>query len=637
MCPDASARLGWSVVCVGRCGTGYHFLGALFHGVVGSGDVVQHDPVGDSNTMELAAVLWALVWVVISCPPCSVCIATDSLFSSNFAEALWSVGGHAQLACLCSSMLLIARQITDVRFEHVKAHEGNPFNELADGLAKRAAGGVVAPLPDDVARLLVCNDSVPWEWLHGMPPETRGAYPPLRDGTWDFPEARSSVVPGSLVKHVANDVVSDHCSTDVIACVHSGSVYVCTLGDSGSRSTFPAGRPALIRRQVREIGINMLGVQEARAAAGSRVVDGYVVLASGADRGTLGCELWADTEKPFASVDGKDNFFRQSDFVAIHASPRVLVVRVTAKCLQCTAIVARAPHSGEKVAVRNSWWEDLSHRLAGQPDVALLVDANARLGSAVSAAVGSGGLCQQEDLEAQCSTGPWRRSVCASLPLSGLLMTRPSPGLPTGWCLTALIVLLCQAPGTVAPGSVVATRLPLERLATLPSLVLCTLSILRVTGRTTYLVALRAPLVIRWAPRGTQWRVEGVDCAALKDSACCSKFMSTLRATQPPPWAMSVDGRERFAAGAVCKAAFGAPAGHPRREHIDCAAWAFICDRRAVKTWCRERRVSAAAGTAPGRTPRPALGVHVGLRPGRLRVFGTLGLLRARCPCCPPC
>ena len=25
------------------------------------------------NTMELAAVLWALVWVVISCPPCSMC------------------------------------------------------------------------------------------------------------------------------------------------------------------------------------------------------------------------------------------------------------------------------------------------------------------------------------------------------------------------------------------------------------------------------------------------------------------------------------------------------------------------------------------------------------------------------------
>ena len=128
-------------------------------------------------------------------------------------------------------MLLIARQITDIRFGHVRVHEGSPFNELADGLAKGAAGGVDAPLSDNVSRLSVCSDSVTWEWLHGMPPETRGAYPPVCDGSFVFPEARSSVVPSSLVKHVANDVVNDQCSTDVFACVHFGSFNVCALGD----------------------------------------------------------------------------------------------------------------------------------------------------------------------------------------------------------------------------------------------------------------------------------------------------------------------------------------------------------------------------------------------------------------------
>ena len=326
-CLDASARLGWSAVCVGRCGTGYHFLGAMFHGVAGSGDVVQHDPVGDSNTMELAAVLWALVWVMIFCSLCSVCIATDCSFSSNVAEALWSAGGHAQLACLCSPLLAIARQITDVRFGHVKAHEGNPFNELADGLAKRAAGGFVAPLPTNVSSLLVCSDSVTWEWLHGLPPETRGAYPPLRDGSFVFPEVRSSVVPGSLVKHVANDVVDVQCSTGVCASVHFGycSFNVCILGDSGSRSRFLAGRPALIRRQVRGIGINTLGVQEARVAAGSRPVDGYVVLASGADRGTRGCELCAVLKTPMP----------------------VLMVKITSSASRTLSL---------SVLPRGSWW-----------------------------------------------------------------------------------------------------------------------------------------------------------------------------------------------------------------------------------------------------------------------------------------
>ena len=131
---------------------------------------------------------------------------------------------------------------------------------------------------------------------------------------------------------------------------------------------------------------------------GARVVDGYIVLASGSDRGTLGCELWADTERPYASIDGKDYHFSMSDFVAIFADPRVLVARVTARCLQCTVVVAHAPHSGVDASDRDVWWGDLARRLAGQPDVVLPVDANARLGSSVSRSVGSGGFSQQENV-----------------------------------------------------------------------------------------------------------------------------------------------------------------------------------------------------------------------------------------------
>ena len=98
----------------------------------------------------------------------------------------------------------------------------------------------------------------------------------------------------------------------------------------------------------------MLGVQEARTAAGARTVDGYVVLASGADRGTLGCELWADTEKPYASVDGKE--YTSSDNLTLlpFIRPReyVFVVRMTARCLQCILVVAHAPHLGVDVAAR---------------------------------------------------------------------------------------------------------------------------------------------------------------------------------------------------------------------------------------------------------------------------------------------
>ena len=82
-------------------------------------------------------------------------------------------------------------------------------------------------------------------------PGTRCAYPPVSDGSFVFHEARSSVVPSCLVKQAAHDVaknvVGDHCSADVHACVRFGTFNVCTLGDGGSRSRFLAGRPALVR------------------------------------------------------------------------------------------------------------------------------------------------------------------------------------------------------------------------------------------------------------------------------------------------------------------------------------------------------------------------------------------------------
>ena len=206
-----------------------------------------------------------------------------------------------------------------------------------------------------------------------------------------------------------------------------------------------------------------------------------------------------------------------------------------------------------------------------------------------------------------CSTAPWWSSVCAYLPHSVLLMSRPSPGLPTVGRLTALIMLLYQAPGIVAPGSLVATCLPLGRLVVLPSLVQCMLLTPQVIGRTAFLwryVPLWSSGGRHAAPSG-EWRALTVPPSRTLRVVVSS---SPLRAIQPPPWAI-VDEHGRYAAGAVCraaKAAFGAPARHPRREHIDCAAWALICDRRIVKTWCRERRVSAATrGIAPGRTPDP--------------------------------
>ena len=130
---------------------------------------------------------------------------------------------------------------------------------------------------------------------------------------------------------------------------------------------------------------------------GMRCTHGYAVLASGAAAGALGCELWADLDTPYATVGERDLFFRPSDFVVLASDPRLLLVRVSAQRLHCTVAVVHAPHSGVPLLDREEWWRSLTDRLAGQPDLVILADANARLGSVASDAVGCGGFRQEED------------------------------------------------------------------------------------------------------------------------------------------------------------------------------------------------------------------------------------------------
>ena len=130
-----------------------------------------------------------------------------------------------------------------------------------------------------------------------------------------------------------------------------------------------------------------------------------------------------------------------------------------------------------------------------------------------------------------CSIVPWLSLACVLLPRSGPLTLRPLPGLRKVGRLTASTMLLCPAPGTAAPGSVVVIcTAPREARGSAP----CSLHVVDSAGgwEDHFLVALRVSLAIRWAPRGTQWKVEGVDRAALNDPACCYQVQGCVEGHQ---------------------------------------------------------------------------------------------------------
>ena len=356
--------------------------------------------------------------------------------------------------------------------------------------------------------------------------------------------------PCALVRDVTVAAIGP--AADLLTPARFGTFNVCTLGDGGVRSGFVAGRPSMVRRQVRELGIHVLGLQEARPEAGIHVLSTVSLSCRPAPAEVPWAVRCGPTPNPYACVGGKDLFFRPSDFVALFASPRLRILRVIARRFQCTIAVAHAPHTGEAL-VREAWWADLSRRLSGQPDLVLLVDANGRLGSSTSAAVGNGGFCQVG----------FQRWPASQFPLGARLVCSCHLRHARGHCLHLgrqrrggaphrLRMSLCLAPGAVTPASV-----PFQRATLFPGEHLCAVQIVDAAGdwEDHFLVSLIAHLVIKLAPQSTRWRGGGAGRAALSGPVCCASFQDAVRAIPPVPWRVFVDERERSAASAVCDAA----------------------------------------------------------------------------------
>jgi len=153
-------------VVIGTRGATYHVLGALCHAAQGSGGFLDDARWNDSNDMEIAAVIWALTWVLASGLTCPVSLGSDSLFALNTAQSHWDPGSHSDVAEFAAAFLLtMTRQATDIKCNYIRARDGHQWNELADGLAKRAARGTSCRLPPHLCRVLSRDSGLRWEWL----------------------------------------------------------------------------------------------------------------------------------------------------------------------------------------------------------------------------------------------------------------------------------------------------------------------------------------------------------------------------------------------------------------------------------------------------------------------------------------
>ena len=311
-----------------------------------------------------------------------VCIRPDLALSRQVACSSATTRKPSVLAQTLHSL----GQITNPRItaQEVRAHCDDPWNELADRLAKWTVAnskeiGQVAWLP---IHALACSASDrAWGWLSTAPEPFQTTLPKLHGGgVWQPPPS----------DHVITTKTKDSFDTCNMNSVHfQVATYNALALDAAEEfQRLPGPRSIRVDRQFHDHKVAFVGMQETRTAEGQRCTDHYRIFSSGFSQcGRArhhGCELWVHRSLPIGRLeDGTAVTASDLTFTVLASDPRYLLVRLQGP-LQVYFLVAHAPClcADRPLDLVQTWWQNLEQVLSKVPTQALLlccIDANAPL------------------------------------------------------------------------------------------------------------------------------------------------------------------------------------------------------------------------------------------------------------------
>ena len=401
---------GWSLVVVWEFANGgcSSFTFGGFAG--GSLDPFLDRPVGaqaDSYHAEIAAATVGCAWLLALPSTIGSTVWTDC--SAVVGILRGTMDAKAGLGCSslaerlrCWAQALDRQRPGCWRVEWLPSHCGNPFNELADCLAKAGARGLLmgAALPRALWTLLQ-HQLLPWLWLDMTPDPALPTLDFLLKGVYEPGEMPPA---DCLVGPVATTPPDVRVQLD-LRCL---SCNVQTLKDK---------RP-LVRQQISNLRVLFAGLQETRAPSDKQVQgQTFLEFASAAHQGEGGCTVLIDRSIPYGVHKGKKCYLEMSHLTCLGSAPRWIAVKVHAPYLRVLVVVAHAPQSGRPVAEVRQWWQDFENQpwiKAHRGRIILLADSNAQLGSVVTASIGEHAL-SEETPSGTCFRG-WLDAAEVALP-----------------------------------------------------------------------------------------------------------------------------------------------------------------------------------------------------------------------------
>ena len=350
-----------------------------------------------SDAAEREAMFWATFWRLtnntrtptVFCSDSRVtCLQTTGrMGTSDYDETFRCLRGTYQ-----ALEAFMPRDMVCV--QHVHGHANDPWNDLADCLAKhvRTPGYYLRRQPVSLSRW---KHMIPFLWMFL---NDQAGLPPLRQQGFE------AVAPDLPSDSYECETPSQPCSGRSISFMLSlATANVQSLQRSGRDGPGNNGKVQFLREQFKAHGLQVLGIQEARTPQMCGMQDNVLRISSGHCKNQYGVELWIDLDRPYACIGRRSFYFSKHHFVVLFSDPRVLIVRVQADYFEAIFVVAHAPHSGYQRQERELWWQMLSDQVASckwgtAEKLYVLLDANATAGEGDGTCVGP------KDDQATCST-----------------------------------------------------------------------------------------------------------------------------------------------------------------------------------------------------------------------------------------
>ena len=184
----SQSRSAWAVVAVRVSDNGRHFMGC----VAGVTEINRHSDkwIGASAhtniDAELSAMVVATSFAYFASADIQVTIRPDLALSERFFNLQSTTRQQSTIAKVIH--VLGQAQPEGIDIEEVRAHQGDPWNELADAIAKQVAltGNDVGKAPWHMLNQIANSSStVKWEWLRYAPPSYCQTMPVLHgEAVW---------------------------------------------------------------------------------------------------------------------------------------------------------------------------------------------------------------------------------------------------------------------------------------------------------------------------------------------------------------------------------------------------------------------------------------------------------------------